>query len=66
MVDNVLWSSTAAGGTDVKPCPNGASGKSKRKMRCMCFMHAWYREAAIANTRLKKKWFHIYKIIVWD
>ena len=32
-MDGVLWSATAAGGTDVKPCPNGASGKSKKKMR---------------------------------
>ena len=46
LLDGVLWSPTAAGGTDVKPCPYGASGKSKKKMRFRCCLHTWYRYAA--------------------
>lgn len=38
-MDGVLWSGTAAGGTDVKPCPNGARGKSK-KMPFKFYMYA--------------------------
>lgn len=26
-LDGVSWAVTAGGGTDVEPCPNGASGK---------------------------------------
>lgn len=64
LLDGVLWSPTAAGGTDVKPCPNGASGKSNKNMRFVCFIHTWYRYAASSLTLVqKKKKLHIYKIL---
>lgn len=54
LLDGVLWSPTAAGGTDVKPCPNGASGKSKKKMRFMCCLHTWYCYAASSLILVRK------------
>ena len=30
VLDGVSWAVTAGGGTDVEPCPNGASGKWKK------------------------------------
>ena len=55
LFDGVLWSSTAAGGTDVKPCPNGASGKSNIK----CFIvNVISLCRKVAQSR-SKKWRHI-------
>ena len=56
LVDGVLWSATAAGGTDIKPCPNGASGKSKKKM-CFRFLNvrgiATHRASSLILIRKK-------------
>lgn len=34
LLEGVSWAATAATGTDIQPCPKGASGKSAKGMRC--------------------------------
>lgn len=61
-MDGVLWSGTAAGGTDVKPCPNGARGKSK-KMPFKFYMYALSLHSKLAHTHSKKNGFTFTRLL---